>query len=221
MMTTMADTKVALDTDADNDIARIAHLLKSERFYRDTARWQLCRLSFHPDESKTYINVSWYQGQADDFLKQSSKMHKDRVNVIHSSFDPVGICVQGDRATSEAFCTVTSEITIDGVGYELASHMRLLNRLEKSEEGRWHILSMEAIYIRDRLMSTLPGAPVTLRPDLVKQSEEYPGGYRRLALVMLHRGLNPRQDLSHEQDQPRVRRLLEANRNFLNGGGDK
>lgn len=43
----------------DADIARIAHLLKSERFYRDTAQWQLCRLCFHPDASKTYINVSW------------------------------------------------------------------------------------------------------------------------------------------------------------------
>ncbi|KAG5947908.1 hypothetical protein E4U53_006369 [Claviceps sorghi] len=197
------------------DVEEIARLLKKERFYRDTARWQLCRSAFHPDASKTYINVTWYQGQVDDFLNRSASMHKDRVNVIHSSLDPVGITVQGSRATSEAFCTATSEIIIDGVGYELASHMRLLNRLEKSQAGRWHILSLEAIYVRDRLVNELPGTQVTLRPDLVKEAEEYPGPYRRLALVMLHRGMKPRRDLPHEADQRGVRLLLEANQAFL------
>lgn len=37
----------------------IARLLKLERFYRDTAQWDLCRDAFHPDASKTYINVAW------------------------------------------------------------------------------------------------------------------------------------------------------------------
>ncbi|KAG6012120.1 hypothetical protein E4U43_007931 [Claviceps pusilla] len=198
-----------------DDVAEIAHLLKRERFYRDTARWELCRSAFHPDGSKTYINVSWYQGQIDGFLKQSAIMHKDRVNVIHSSFDPVEINVQGHRATSEAFCTITSEVNIDGVGYELALYLRLLSRLEKSEVGRWHILSLEAIYIRDRLLNTCPGAHLTLRPELVREAEGFPGAYRRLALVMLHRGLEPRRDVPHEGDQKGVKLLLEAHHAFL------
>ncbi|KAG5927467.1 hypothetical protein E4U42_002218 [Claviceps africana] len=198
-----------------SDMAAIAHLLKRERFYRDTARWQLCRSVFHPDASKTYINVTWYQGQVDGFIERSAEMHKDRVNVIHSSLDPVGIVVQGHRAMTEAFCTATSEIVIDGVGYELATHMRLLNRLEKSETGKWHILSLESIYVRDRLVTATPGARNTLRPDLVREAEEFPGPYRRLALVMLHRGMKPRRDLPHEGDQRGVRRILEANQAFL------
>ncbi|KAG5983000.1 hypothetical protein E4U55_000999 [Claviceps digitariae] len=205
---------MALDKEAD-DVAEIAHLLKRERFYRDTGRWQLCRSAFHTDVSKTYINVSWYQGQVDDFLKQSASTHKDRVNIIHSSLDPVGINVQDYRATSEAFCTLTGEITIDDVDYELASYVRLLSRLEKSKLGEWHILSLEAIYIRDRLVSTLPGARVTCRPDLLKEAEGYPGAYRKLALVMLHRDLTPRRNLPHEQDQQGVQLLLEANQAFL------
>jgi hypothetical protein len=42
------------------DIAEIAHILKRERYHRDTAQWSLCRAAFHPDASKTYINVAWF-----------------------------------------------------------------------------------------------------------------------------------------------------------------
>ncbi|KAG6015586.1 hypothetical protein E4U41_004595 [Claviceps citrina] len=202
----------------DTSVADIANLLKRERFYRDTGRWDLCRAAYHPDASRTYIDVAWFQGQVDDFLAQSAKTSNGRINVIHSSFDPVGIAVQGDRATSEAFCSITSEITIAGVEYELASHMRLLSRLERSDAGTgggWHMVRLESIYVRDRLVSSLPGVDARLDPDLVRRVGEYPAAYRKLALVMLHRGLSPRPDLPHEGDQSRVRRLLEANQAFL------
>lgn len=42
------------------DIAEIAHILKRERYHRDTAQWGLCRAAFHPDPSKTYVNVAWF-----------------------------------------------------------------------------------------------------------------------------------------------------------------
>lgn len=42
------------------DIAEIAHILKLERYHRDTAQWDLCRAAFHPDASKTYVNVAWF-----------------------------------------------------------------------------------------------------------------------------------------------------------------
>lgn len=41
------------------DVLAIASLLKRERFYRDTAQWDLCRATFHPDAAETYINVAW------------------------------------------------------------------------------------------------------------------------------------------------------------------
>lgn len=42
------------------DMAEIAHILKLERYHRDTAQWDLCRAAFHPDASKTYVNVAWF-----------------------------------------------------------------------------------------------------------------------------------------------------------------
>jgi hypothetical protein len=37
----------------------IKSLLVRERYYRDTAQWQKLRESYHPDASKTHINISW------------------------------------------------------------------------------------------------------------------------------------------------------------------
>ena len=41
------------------DVMAIASLLKSERFYRDAAQWDLCRATFPSDAALTYINVAW------------------------------------------------------------------------------------------------------------------------------------------------------------------
>lgn len=151
------------------------------------------------------------------FLQQSAKMHQGKVNIIHSSFDPVEIYVRGQRATSEAFCLITSSLTLDGVEYELASYMRLLTRLEKlSESGQWRMLSLESIYVRDRLVTAIPGS----ESGMLTMSEEvqaFPKAYRNLALVMRYRGLKPHPDLPHEDDQQGVRQLLDRNCAFLEG----
>ena len=43
----------------DLDEARIRSLLIRERYYRDTAQWERMRNSYHPDNSKTWINITW------------------------------------------------------------------------------------------------------------------------------------------------------------------
>ncbi|GIC93047.1 uncharacterized protein Aud_009526 [Aspergillus udagawae] len=215
------------------DIIEIANLLKRERYYRDTGQWCLCRAAFHPDPSRTHINVAWYAGQVEEFVHQSAKIHQGKVNIIHSSFDPVDIRVKGRRATSEAFCMITSSISLHGVDYELSSYIRLASRLEKypgeadknSNAGpgsdQWRMLSLEAIYVRDRLVRAFPdlGGDAPAPCSLAEQAEVegYPRSYRNMALVMLKRGLSPRPDLPNEDDQESVRRVLRRNQEFLDG----
>ncbi|EAA59564.1 hypothetical protein AN7910.2 [Aspergillus nidulans FGSC A4] len=203
------------------EIAEITNLLKRERYYRDTAQWELCRDAYHPDASMTYIDVSWFQGNIDEFLERSARVHQGRVNVIHSSFDPVDVQVRGRRATSAAFCLITSSITLDGVEYELASYMRLLSRLQKlSDAGPWRILRLEAIYVRDRLVCSFPGRDAAAPLVIPEKALAYPTPYRCMAFVMLHRGLEPRVDLPNEDDQDSVRRVVEGNVAFLSGAED-
>ena len=152
----------------------------------------------------------------EDFLRQSAQMHKGKVNIIHSSFDPVDIHVRGDRGISEAFCLVTSSITLDGVDYELASHMRLFTRLQKlSDSNEWRLLSLESSYVRDRLVTAFPSADAGVRLGMTDEAQGFPKSYRHLALVMLNRGLKPRRDLPHEDDPESVRRRVDRNRAFL------
>ena len=155
----------------------------------------------------------------EDFLRQSAQMHKGKVNIIHSSFDPVDIHVHGDRGVSEAFCLVTSSITLDGVDYELASHMRLFTRLRKlSNSNEWRLLSLESSYVRDRLITAFPTMNANVQLAQTYEAQAYPKSYRCLALVMLNRGLKPRPDLPHEDDPESVRRILDRNCAFLHIG---
>jgi hypothetical protein len=41
------------------DEFKIKSLLVRERYYRDTAQWESLRNAYHPDASKTRINISW------------------------------------------------------------------------------------------------------------------------------------------------------------------
>lgn len=152
----------------------------------------------------------------EDFLRQSAQMHKGKINIIHSSFDPVDIHVRGNRAISEAFCLVTSSITLDGVEYELASHMRLFTRLQKLlNPSEWRLLSLESSYVRDRLVTTFPSSDTSLPLVMTNEAQAYPKSYRHLALVMLNRGLKPRPNLPHEDSPDSVGRISDRNRAFL------
>lgn len=125
------------------------------------------------------------------------------------------IKVRGHRATSSAFCLITSSITLDGAEYELASYMRLLHRLQKlSDSGPWRIVRLEAIYVRDRLVCVFPGGDATTLV-MPEELQAYPRPYRCMVFVMLNRGLKPRVDLPNEEDQESVRRVLDGNAAFL------
>ena len=152
----------------------------------------------------------------EDFLRQSAQNHKGKVNVIHSSFDPIDIHVRDNRGVSEAFCLVTSSITIDGIDYELASHMRLFTRLEKLPgSNEWRLLSLESSYVRDRLITAFPGADAGMQLGMINEAQAYPKSYRNLALVMLNRGLKPRPDLPHEDDPESIWQILDRIRAFI------
>ena len=39
--------------------SEISLLVIKERYYRDTAQWELMREAYHPDASKTWVDIQW------------------------------------------------------------------------------------------------------------------------------------------------------------------
>lgn len=151
----------------------------------------------------------------DNFLLQSKKSQQGKVNILHSSFDPIHIQVNGERAISDAFCVITSLLPVDGIDYELASYIRLVSRLGRLNTGDWRIISLEAVYVRDRLVMAFPVASPSKPLILSEEVLAYPQSYRNLAFVMLHRGLKPRTGLPHEGDSDSVKGVLDSHKEWL------
>ncbi|KAK4500578.1 hypothetical protein PRZ48_008767 [Zasmidium cellare] len=197
------------------DEAAIVSLLKRERFFRDTSQWDKCRDEFHPDARKTFINVSWFQGDADDFMKQSQRRPtvEQAIDIDHF-IDPVLIQVNGNRAISDSAIFITRAFDYSGHEYELGSRLRALSRFVKVD-GEWKMLSLEAIYIRDRLISTSPIAP---KENIVLDEEKmaFPKEYRWTAWLMSIGGkVTPRNDLPRNGKIEEVRMMVERNERFL------
>ncbi|KAF2159956.1 hypothetical protein M409DRAFT_29566 [Zasmidium cellare ATCC 36951] len=200
------------------DEAAIVALLKRERFYRDTSQWDKLRSQYHPDAHETYINVSWFQGDADKFVEQSQKRPSTNQGIeIDHFIDPHVIEIRGHRAISDSAIFIKRPADYKNHEYELGSRLRALNRFLKVA-GEWKIVSLEVIYIRDRLISTSPNSPkepIVLDDSLL----EFPREYRWMAWVMLMEGKrNPKKDLPRNGNIEEVRQMVARNEKFLEGG---
>ena len=51
--------KMVLEIEQMFDECRIRSLLIRERYYRDSCQWERMRDAFHPDTSKTWVNIQW------------------------------------------------------------------------------------------------------------------------------------------------------------------
>lgn len=230
-------TMSAANEQLDLDEARIAALLVRERYYRDTSDWQKMRDSYHPDNSKTWVNITWYdttsrvpqglpsadtlsnryEGEIDEFVRQSSKVVAAKVNTVHA-IHPGEITIRGSKALAVSFCTMTNRFPLDGHEYDKISSVRLVSKLEKLQlDGRaaWKLLTLECIYIRDGIVSAVPQPPDTV--PVFHGAEKWPRGYRYAAWLLSSIGLAARTDLPTEDDRESVREVFDRNRAWLTG----
>ncbi|WP_371476714.1 hypothetical protein [Kitasatospora sp. NBC_00315] len=94
---------------------------------------------------------------------------------------------------------------LDDVEVDVTSCTRILYRAER-REGRWLIVSVDPVYERDTLVTSLPGTHLTVdADDLVA----FRPSYRMLAYVLSRRGYRIGDDL-YGDDQPRAAAELHA-----------
>ena len=141
------------------DITAITQLVICERESRDLGLWDRMRACFWPD---SHIRVSWFRGNAADFVAASIDMARRGVAAKHR-LGPVLVTLNGPRAVATLSGIIDLPVKIRAVEGTLSSHTRFLYRAEKRAD-RWGILSFDAIYIRDEIHPSVPGQVISIDP---------------------------------------------------------
>ena len=141
------------------DITAITQLVVRERESRDLGLWERMRGCFWPD---SHVRVSWFRGNGADFVTGSIDMAKRGVPAKHR-LGPVLVTLNGNRAVATMSAIIDLPVKINGVEGTLSSHTRFLYRTEK-RDGRWGIISFDAIYVRDEIISAVPGQAISVDP---------------------------------------------------------
>jgi hypothetical protein len=192
----------------------IRHLLVRERYYRDTSQWTTFRESWHPDASRTRIQVSWFSGDIDEFLAASQEMVKGGTLATHMII-PVDIhfssCHQ--KAVSESTGNITFRFEVEDETYELVSWTRFISRLEKVDTD-WKLAGLEAIYDRDSINAIVPS-----KLGANSASFKHRGGresYSSLAWFLEQRGLPVNNNLAGTDMPQSVEELMTRQFDWLN-----
>ena len=125
------------------------------------------------------------------------------------AFHEVGatiVSVRGDRALADTLCILHSFFPIDGVACKMTGFVRLLWRLQKTNE-HWLIAGVRCIYIRDFLTPCNPSHVPHLDDA---ELATYRPSYRYLTSNLVRAGLVPADDLPGE-DRPEMVETLRGN----------
>ncbi|WP_224389995.1 nuclear transport factor 2 family protein [Pseudonocardia sp. ICBG1293] len=135
-------------------------VLLAERTAKDLGHWAVMAAAFAADSC---VRVSWFEGSGTQFVA-SARARADRGGI--TSFHEIGavaVVVNGRRALADASCAVHIRIPAAGVEVDLVSRGRLCWRVEESD-GRWRIVSMDMVYLRDGMTPVEPGVAVPRLP---------------------------------------------------------
>ncbi|KAK5046467.1 hypothetical protein LTR84_008270 [Exophiala bonariae] len=194
------------------DDLEIKSLLIRERYYRDTCQWDKLRSCYHPDASKTFIDISWFTGDIDGFVTGSRAMSQGGVGAIHT-INPVEVTIHGNKALSESTGNIQIRTQHEGQEYDLVSWTRFISRLARTPHG-WKLLTLDVIYDRDTLTSVVPtqGSVIKLN-DLGRRKS-----YRCVSWVLSERGFQIKQSLPGTDWPESITNLMNSANHWLTGG---
>ncbi|KAI9367264.1 hypothetical protein BJX61DRAFT_321457 [Aspergillus egyptiacus] len=195
-------------TDAILAQSSIKSLLVRERYYRDTCQWQYLRDCYHPDASRTHIEITWYQGDIDGFVRGSEGMATGGTGAVHT-ICPVEVHLNGDKALSESTGSISIRFPFEGVQYDCVSFTRFISRLQKID-GHWKLLTLEAIYDRDTITPVLRGTSASF-PIAAGTRESY----KCIAWCLSQKGFKIKEDLPGTDDPASCDKLMKESFDWL------
>lgn len=148
--------------------------------FRDSGQWASLRALFCPG---AMIRVAWYEGHFENFveLSRAGSGKGFAKHIICNS----AIQVKGDRAIAETNAMLIGRGNVDGAACHGETHLRYLDCLARSRDGRWQIADRATIYDHDLVvpLSSVDG------PNVLAGAASWPVEYRYLAARLTARGL--------------------------------
>jgi hypothetical protein len=194
--------------DLTADKLAIREVVENWVLYRDAGDWERFATVWHEDG---WMNATWFQGSAKDFIEASRKLFNEGGNILHT-LGGWTCDISGLRAISQVKMTIHQRAPLDGIVVDVMCNGRFYDFFEK-REGRWAIVKRQPIYEKDRLTPVDPTAMVTLGPKLLAR---FPEGYRHLAYLQIKNGFKVKEDMPGLRG-PAVEKLYAEGKAWLAG----
>jgi hypothetical protein len=189
------------------DQEEIRNVRRMWAYGRDMREWDLLRSVFHPDAT---VHVSWFKGQATEFVQRSSELAKLTRPGEHNKhwLGNMRTTLRGTRAIQETDIQVLVRAFIGEHLFDNTAWGRFYDRFEK-RNGRWKILQMTCIYEKDRLDPVVPGSvPASFFEGLTLTEPGFECSFMKFRLAKLGREGIP-VVLSRSEDENRLRSAAE------------
>jgi hypothetical protein len=161
------------------EVVEVTQVIVRERQARDRGWWSQLPGFYHPEAR---IQTSWFKGTIPEYIERSREMAvKDPSG--HRLGQPV-VKVNGDRAVGEVPMTIEFRGQLRGVEVDVTVYIRFLHRLER-RDGQWRLLGSQAVFERDTLVPSVPGAVINISPDEISG---FRPSYRMLSLWLTEKG---------------------------------
>lgn len=191
------------------DRLAVMDLVRAERERRDAGLWE--ELADCYDEGAT-VRVSWFTGDAADFVRASRQRAGHPARSVHHVGLP-SVRLAGDRAVANTPCTLYIDRVVDGIDCEVVCLFNHQSRAVRRADG-WRLGSFVAIYKKDFLLVRQPGAVLAIDDA---ELGAYRTSYRYLSLSRGARGQVPDQTLPGVDRPDLVQALTEADEAWLCG----
>lgn len=141
-------------------------------------------------------------------------MSENGSNAIHN-IAPVEVTIVGSKAFSVSVGSIVNRFTRNGSEYELLSNCRFLSRLERltsQSDQTWKMLSLEVIYVNDKISSVSPNTGSSGSEIVANFPRE---SYKFMAFLLAEKGYQVKQELPGVDDMPLVQKVLDRNMFWL------
>lgn len=146
------------------DRLEIRRVIDEWVFVRDDGNWSALRSLF---SSEGRMNTNSATATADEFIAYGKQLRSLGL-LSHHFTGPSHIRVNGLKALAQTQATLNVRNVVHDVEVDITCLLRYLDRFVH-EEGAWRIQDRQPIYIKDRIDPVVPGTPLVLDQDLLRE----------------------------------------------------